>query len=82
MMLGEKSKYSVNNSDLEIYNMVGEDDIITLGKAGVKSSIDFLNDIGYKNLSSIRYPNMKHEILNEKDNNIVYADILEFLNSK
>ncbi len=82
MMLGEKSKYSVNNSDLEIYNMVGEDDIITLGEAGVKSSLDFLTDIGYQNLSSIRYPNMKHEILNEKDNNIVYEDILDFFNSK
>lgn len=79
MMLGKKSKYLINNPDLEIYNMVGEDDIITKGKNGVKSSLEFLSDIGYKNISSKTYPNMKHEILNEKDNDVVYEDILEYL---
>lgn len=79
MMLGRKSKYLVNNPELEIYNMVGEDDIITKGKDGVKSSLEFLSDIGYKNISSTTYPNMKHEILNEKDNDVVYADILQYL---
>lgn len=77
-MLGEKSKYKTKNPDLEVYNMVGEDDIITKGRKGVKSSLDFLSGLGYKNIYSKTYPNMKHEILNEKDKDIVYKDILEF----
>lgn len=78
MMLGKKSKYLVNNPNLDIYNMVGEDDIITKGEKGVKSSLKFLSDLGYKNISTMTYPNMKHEILCEDDKHIVYKDILEF----
>lgn len=77
-MLGKKSDYKTKNPDLVIYNMVGEDDIITKGKKGVKSSLDFLSDLGYKNVYSKTYPNMKHEILCEKDKYLVYRDILEF----
>lgn len=78
-MLGRKSKYKCQNPSLEIYNMVGEDDIITKGQKGVESSLKFLKSLGYQNISSKTYNHMKHEILCEIDKEIVYADVLEFL---
>ena len=38
-------------------------------------------DVGYKNVSSKLYPTLKHEILNEKENQIIYEDIYEFIKS-
>ncbi len=78
-MLGKKSKYKCQNPDLEIYNMVGEDDIITRGEKGVESSLNFLKTLGYQNISSKTYDHMKHEILCETDKETVYRDALEFL---
>lgn len=75
-LLGEKSKYKCKNKDLEIYNFVGEDDIITKGEEGIKSSLSFLKDIGYRDIESKIYKEMKHEILNETNKEKVYKDIL------
>lgn len=77
--LGQKSSYQLENPDLKIYNMVGEDDIITKGEKGVASSIKYLKDLGYKNISNKVYEGMKHEILNEANRKEVYQDILEVL---
>lgn len=77
--LGQKSRYKCQNKDLKIYNMVGEDDIITKGDKGIKNSLDFLKSIGYTNIESKVYKNMKHEILNETDKEVVYKDILDIL---
>ena len=40
----------------------------------------FLKDVGYSNLKSKLYPNMRHEILNEKCKDMVYEDVLAFIN--
>lgn len=75
-LLGEKSKYKCKNKNLEIYNFVGEDDIITKGEEGIESSLSFLKDIGYRDIESKIYKEMKHEILNETNKEKVYKDIL------
>ena len=62
--------------------MVGEDDIITKGDKGIKSSLDFLKSLGYSNIQNKVYKNMKHEILNETDKKMVYGDILNFFDGK
>lgn len=77
--LGQKSKYKCKNKDLKIYNMVGEDDIITKGDKGIANSLDLLKATGYSNIKSKVYKNMKHEILNETARNEVYQDILDVL---
>ena len=35
--------------------------------------------LGIKDVETIIYPNMRHEVLNETDNKRVYADVLAFL---
>lgn len=77
--LSEKSKYRMKNKDLPIYNLTGADDIITKGPGGVKKSLSLLRNLGYKNIESKTYPDMRHEILNEGDRRRVYEDILQIL---
>ena len=38
----------------------------------------FLNKLGYKNIKSKLYPDLRHEILNEKEYEQIYEDVLEF----
>ena len=81
-LLGRKSTYKCKNPNLEIYNMVGEDDIITKGNEGIKNSLNFLKEIGYKHIKSKIYKGMKHEILNENNKELVYDDVLSFLDGE
>lgn len=80
--LGQKSKYKCKNKDLKIYNMVGEDDIITKGDKGIANSLDLLKATGYTNIENKVYKNMKHDILSETAKDEVYEDILNILENK
>lgn len=70
--------YEDINSDLKILLLSGEDDPCTGYEHGRKDSIKILRKAGFKNIESIEYPNMRHEILNEERNDLVYRDILRF----
>ena len=76
--LRKKELYECKNKDLKILSISGKEDRTTLGTNGIKSNLRFLNKVGYLNTSFIEYPNMKHEILQEHDNEKVLKDILEF----
>lgn len=39
----------------------------------------FLLNIGYKNIESKLYKDLRHEILNEENNIIIYQNILNFI---
>jgi hypothetical protein len=39
----------------------------------------FLNDVGYKNSICWLYENKRHELLNEKERQDIYKDILGFI---
>ncbi|MUK90312.1 alpha/beta fold hydrolase [Ornithinibacillus sp. L9] len=72
-------KFKCRNPDLQILSVTGADDPITGGEKGLKESLDSLRKIGYQHISSIVYPGLKHEVLNEETNEIVYRDIVDFL---
>lgn len=76
----KKNLYKVKNKALPILLIGGMDDPVIGGKKKFNHLCDFLKDVGYLNLKGKLYPNMRHEILNEKCNNTVYEDILAFLN--
>ncbi len=73
------SRYYVLTPDKPILFVVGKDDPCTLGEKGLKKSINTLKKVGYKNVKLNIYDNMRHEILNEIDYNIIYDDIIKFL---
>ena len=70
--------YECKNKDLKILSISGEDDRTTGGKKGLKDVKKSLNKIGYQNVEIKEYPHMKHEILMEKDNEMVFDDIIKF----
>lgn len=76
--LRKKGYKNINN--IPFLMISGEDDPCCGGIKGRKKSVKYLKKGGFKNIKEILYPNMRHEILNEKDNIIVYNDILNFIN--
>lgn len=72
--------YKRQNLNLSILSISGEYDyLVTGGKCGISATMNLLSQIGYKNMISIVYPNMFHEILKDPDREDVYKDILHFL---
>lgn len=74
--------YKKNNINLPIYFIAGkEDPVISSIEAWYKAQ-KFLEKQGYKNISGTLYENMRHEILNETQNDMVYNDILIWIDKK
>ena len=72
--------YNITSSTTPILFIYGENDPCVLGEKGISSSIKTLKNAGYTTISKIKYPNMRHEIINKRNNDIVYRDILNFIN--
>ena len=75
----EPQKYEVKNKDLDIFLIAGENDPVIQSNQKFKNLEQFLNKLGYKNTKSKLYPDLRHEILNEKEYEQIYEDVLEFL---
>lgn len=71
-------KYDLNNKSLPILFLAGCDDPCIGGVKGFNCSINTLKKAGYEDISSKLYPMMRHEIINEQENEVVYKDIIEF----
>ncbi|HGK7331324.1 TPA: alpha/beta hydrolase [Streptococcus suis] len=69
------------NTALPIFLIAGEDDPVIQGNEKFKGLEGFLKSLGYKNIKSKLYKGMRHEILNERDKETIYQDVLEFLRS-
>lgn len=79
IQMHKPENYNVIKPELPIYFMAGEDDPCTGGEKGIEDSISVLRKAGYMNINKKIYPEMRHEILNEKRNDEVYADTLNWI---
>ena len=61
---------------LPIYFIAGSDDPVITSIEDWNNAQKFLEKQGYQNISGTLYENMRHEILNEVQNEMVYNDIL------
>lgn len=82
-------KYDFDNSNLEkipkdlpIYMAAGEEDPVGGYGKEVKLAYENFKAAGIKDITLKLYPQDRHEILNELDKNVVYKDILNWLNNK
>lgn len=75
----EPQKYEVKNKKLDIFLIAGKNDLVIQSEQKFKNIEQFLNKLGYKNIKSKLYPDLRHEILNEKEYEQIYEDVLEFL---
>ena len=65
--------------DLDVFIICGEGDPVSqYGKGVAKLEKMYTKKLRLKNVKTKVYPNMRHEILQEKDRELVYQDILEF----
>lgn len=74
-----KTKNYTNICNIPILLLRGIDDPCVGGDKGSFNSIKTLSKAGFRNITELKYENMRHEILNEKNKDNVIKDILEFL---
>lgn len=65
--------------DLPIFFMSGKMDPIGENGTGVGRAVELYRDAGIKNLTFKLYPNDRHELVNEKDKEVVYQDMIHFM---
>lgn len=70
--------YTDVHDSLPILLIRGLDDPCPGFDKGATNSLNILRKCGFKNIDKINYPNMRHEILNEENNELVYNDVIEF----
>ena len=76
----DKKKYHPKRKHLPILMIGGKEDPCIDGEKKFNQAIRVLEEAGYDRITSHLYPKMRHEILNEKHHEIVYRDIVSFLN--
>lgn len=75
----KKKLYNCNNKDLNIF-MIARENNHVIGNINLFNNLkQFLLNIGYKNIESKLYKDLRHEILNEENNIIIYQNILNFI---
>lgn len=75
----EVEGWAMDNPDLPILFIAGADDPIIGGTEKWQESQQFLRDRGYTAVEGKLYDGMRHEILNENDRQLVYDDVLAFV---
>lgn len=74
-----KEHWLLHQPTLPIHFIAGSDDPCITNEKEFLKAVQFVRDIGYQNVSSHLFKEMRHEILNEKNNKIVYKHILKTL---
>lgn len=75
----DKKLYKVNNKNLSILFISGSDDkALGTVKKWYEAQV-ILKEVGYSKVSSKLYEGLRHEIINEINNQNIYLDIVEFI---
>ena len=74
--------YEGKNKELNIFLIAGENDPVIQNYKKFNQLEQFLKKLGYKNIKSKLYPDLRHEILNEKEYKQIYRDVLEFIKGR
>ncbi|MEG0265576.1 MAG: alpha/beta hydrolase [Erysipelotrichaceae bacterium] len=74
-----KNNWKIKNAELPILFISGEEDPCAESKQAFEKAIDSMKKVGYKQITSKMYPNMRHEILNEKNKEEVYQDVIVWI---
>ncbi|MGN1409218.1 MAG: alpha/beta fold hydrolase [Eubacteriales bacterium] len=73
------SSYGAKRRDMPILLMAGEQDPVSGGDKNVLYAEKFLGDIGFKNVKSLMYKNMRHEIFYDFDREQPMNDLISFV---
>ena len=73
-----KDGWALNNKKLKVLFIAGENDPIIINETKWHKSMDFLKNVGYKNVEYILYDGCKHAVFKD-DEKLVCEDILNFI---
>ena len=71
--------WNVKKPELPIIFMSGADDPCMISIKRFEKATKHIVKRGYNNVRKVTYPKMRHEILNEKEKQIVWDDVLAFI---
>ena len=69
----------MRHADLPILLIAGADDPVIQSPAAFEQAAEFLRQRGYGDIRTRLYPGLRHELLNERENVRIYADVLAWL---
>ena len=72
-------KWMVSKPYMPVLFLSGADDPLMRGLGGLHRSAQNICKRGYRNVTSVLYPDMRHEVLNETGKQEVWDDILDFM---
>lgn len=75
-MVYTKRGWEVKNPSMPVHFIAGKEDPCLISEEKFVEAVDHMRAVGYGNVSSVLYPGMRHEILNETNNIRVYDDIV------
>ena len=75
----DSKNWQLKNNQCPIYFIAGEEDPCIGNIESFNKAVDFMKTVGYTNVSSKLYPNVRHEILNDTCKEEVIDDILTFM---
>ena len=75
----QREGYQVKNPNLPIHFISGGEDVVMENEVKWMQAIEVLREAGYTNVTGKLYEGMRHEIHNELDRELVFADVLAFL---
>lgn len=67
--------------ELPLLFIAGSEDPVGANGRGVAEAVRLVKKAGAKNVKVVLYGGMRHEILNEKDNETVFADVYEWMDT-
>lgn len=71
--------WQVQNPNMPVLFIAGEADPCILSPQKFDQAVNLVKSVGYLHVSSILYPQMRHELLNEAESRKVMEDVLAFL---
>ena len=81
-LMNKQEKEAKADKTLPLFFVAGADDPVgNMGK-GVKNVVSLYQKHGYQDVEMKLYPGDRHEILNELDKDVVYHDILTWLENR
>ncbi|MBP5529395.1 MAG: alpha/beta fold hydrolase [Lachnospiraceae bacterium] len=81
MLTYKDGGYAMNNPSLPIRFFSGEDDPCAISEKDFNKAVELIKKQGYSNVEGKMYKGLRHEILNEREKDKVYNDMLAFIES-
>lgn len=76
----QKSYLSRMPKEMPVLFIAGDQDPVGANGKGVKKVVELFQKEGMQDVSCTLYPNCRHEILNESEKQIIFEDVLRWLN--